>query len=66
MTTGPCGVSCDNVASYPTLILISYDGNDNEDSDHDDDNDNEDSDHDDDNKFSEILHQTHSYRYLTP
>jgi hypothetical protein len=45
MTTVSCGVSCDNVASYPTLILISYDDNDNEHSDHDDDNDNEHSDH---------------------
>jgi hypothetical protein len=43
MTTVPCGIAYDSVASYPIMILRSYDDNDN---DGDNDRDNHNSDHD--------------------
>ena len=48
MTTGPCGTVCDNVASYPIMILRSYDDNDNDRDNHNSDHDIHNSDEDDD------------------
>ena len=55
MTTGPCGIACDNVASYPIVISRSHDVTDNDtnngkdNSDHgNDDDDDDDNDDDDD------------------
>ena len=48
MTTVSCGIACDNVASYPIMILRSYDDRDN---DRDNDGDNHNSDHDSHNDY---------------